>query len=398
MKKIIQVFVSYYFMALFLIPFREMSVHYFRQITWFVFLYACLVMIVLRFAHVISWKFVKKNTLIIGTGPVAQQVYYVCRGNRFSLMDIKGFISCDDDYFHGNYEEDTADLEKPFFSIRNLESVIERYHINTVLIALPQMGHHDLVKLNNRLIHQVETIKYLPFTDSLVTFDSTIDDFDGLLMISTSKARGTLPSKILKRLMDIGIGSIGCLMLIPLTLYVRHINHKNGDYGPLFFSQKRIGLDGKEFTILKFRTMVEGADQILEDLMASDPQIRAEYQINKKLVNDPRITPAGEFLRRTSLDEFPQFLQVLSGKMSVIGPRPYLPREKRDMKEYYYDIIQVKPGVSGMWQTHGRSNTTFEERLELDAYYYRNWNLWLDMVLLVKTIKPIIAGKENGAR
>jgi undecaprenyl-phosphate galactose phosphotransferase len=388
-------------MVLFLIPFREMTMSYFWRITLFVLFYGCIVIVILRLAHVICWKFVKKNTLIIGTGPVAQQVYYVCRGNRYSLMDVKGFVRCDDDYFHGNYEEDVEDIkeiEEKVFSIRNIEKVIDRYHIDTVLIALPQMGHHDLVKLNNRLIHQVETIKFLPYTDALVTFDSTVDDFDGLLMISTSKARGTLPSKILKRLMDIGIGTIGCLMLIPLTLYVRHINHKNGDYGPLFFSQKRIGLDGKEFTILKFRTMVEGADQILEDLMASDPQIREEYQINKKLVNDPRITPAGEFLRRTSLDEFPQFLQVLSGKMSVIGPRPYLPREKKDMKEYYYDIIQVKPGVSGMWQTHGRSNTTFEERLELDAYYYRNWNLWLDIVLLVKTIKPIIAGKENGAR
>ncbi len=110
--------------------------------------------------------------------------------------------------------------------------------------------------------------------------------------------------------------------------------------------------------------MVTGADKILEDMMARDGKIREEYEKNKKLKNDPRITKIGEFLRRTSLDEFPQFINVFKGEMSFVGPRPYLPREKKDMGKYYEKIVKSKPGITGMWQTHGRSDTDFEERLE----------------------------------
>ncbi len=161
----------------------------------------------------------------------------------------------------------------------------------------------------------------------------------------------------------------------------------------LFFTQDRIGKDGKSIKIYKYRSMVTGADKILEEMMAKDEKIREEYEKNKKLKDDPRITKVGEFLRRTSLDEFPQFINVLKGEMSFVGPRPYLPREKKDMGEYYGKIIKSKPGITGMWQTHGRSETDFEERLELDEYYYRNWSLWLDIVIIIKTIKNVIGGK-----
>lgn len=142
--------------------------------------------------------------------------------------------------------------------------------------------------------------------------------------------------------------------------------------------------------------MIENADQKLKQLMEEDESIRKEYQTQKKLSNDPRITKAGHFLRETSLDEFPQFINVFKGEMSLIGPRPYLPREKEDMGEYYKEIIQSKPGLTGMWQTHGRSSVSFEKRLELDEYYAYNQSVWLDIILLARTFKNVLA--RRGAK
>ena len=199
--------------------------------------------------------------------------------------------------------------------------------------------------------------------------------------------------QIFKRFIDILFGIAGCLLLIPLTIYVKVVNVKNGDKGPIFFTQDRIGKDGKLFKIYKYRTMVLGADKILEKLMAEDPAIREEYTINKKLENDPRITKAGKFLREKSLDEFPQFINVIKGEMSVVGPRPYLPREKKDMGENYKYIVAMKPGLSGMWQTHGRSDVNFEERTILDNYYSHNWNVWLDLTIIYRTISIVLHGR-----
>ena len=137
--------------------------------------------------------------------------------------------------------------------------------------------------------------------------------------------------------------------------------------------------------------MVENAEELLFKMMEEDPKIKEEYLTNKKLKNDPRITKVGKFLRKTSLDEFPQFINVLKGEMSIVGPRPYLHREIPDMKESYNSIIKVKPGITGMWQVSGRSDTEFEERLKLDEYYVRNWSLWLDIVIILKTIKAVFA-------
>lgn len=138
--------------------------------------------------------------------------------------------------------------------------------------------------------------------------------------------------------------------------------------------------------------MIPNAEKVLEELMAKDPAIREEYEKNKKLQHDPRITKAGKFLREKSLDEFPQFINVLKGDMSLIGPRPYLPREVKDMGDYYDAIVSSAPGITGMWQTHGRSAVSFEQRLQLDEFYFRNWSLWLDLTLLVKTIQNMFYG------
>ena len=353
-------------------------------------------LLIARYTHVVFWDKLKKNVLIIGAGTTASQLYGTCRTNRYSLLNVKGFINCNDDPFFHHVDQTIVEQEKPIYPLKDLEKVIAEQDIETVLIAIPEMSCKDQRKLVERLINQVETIKYLPRMEGLVTFNTKIDDFDGQLMISTAEGTITNTEKIFKRGMDILAGLAGLCVLAPLTLYVRHLNHKQGDYDPIFFKQVRIGENGREFTIYKYRTMVPNAEKILDELMEKDEAIRKEYQENKKLRDDPRITKAGSFLRKTSLDEFPQFINVLKGEMSLIGPRPYLPREKVDMGPYYQDVVSSKPGITGMWQTHGRSEVNFEQRLELDEYYYRNWSLWLDITLLIRTVKQVL-GDDEGA-
>ena len=179
--------------------------------------------------------------------------------------------------------------------------------------------------------------------------------------------------KILKRFVDILGGICGLILLIPLTIGIYIANLIAGDKGPIFYTQERYGKNGKIFKMYKFRSMVVGADEKLKKLLEEDEEARKEYAEFKKLKNDPRITKVGEFIRKTSLDEFPQFINVLKGEMSLVGPRPYLPREKEDINGYFNYIMSVKPGITGFWQTNGRSNTTFVDRLDMDMkYYYRH--------------------------
>ena len=197
----------------------------------------------------------------------------------------------------------------------------------------------------------------------------------------------------IKRLFDIILSLIGCLFLLPIALIVKISYILNKDYASIFFTQDRIGKNGKTFKFYKFRSMVVDADEILKELIKNDKEAREEYKLNKKFKNDPRITKMGKILRKTSLDELPQLINVLKGDMSLIGNRPYLPREKEDMGNYFDEIVKTKPGITGYWQVNGRSNTTFEERLKLEEYYSSHANICLDIKILFKTVYVVLFHK-----
>ncbi|MCI8393703.1 MAG: sugar transferase [Clostridia bacterium] len=201
--------------------------------------------------------------------------------------------------------------------------------------------------------------------------------------------------KVCKRAMDIVIGMTGVIVLCPIIAVVFIANKIEGDKGPIFFMQKRIGENGKLFRLYKFRTMVVDADKILMKKLKSDVNFREKYLNYRKIENDERITKIGNFLRKTSIDEFPQFINVLKGDMSFVGPRPYLNREKKDMGEYYNYIIKCKPGITGLWQVSGRSQNTFKERLKLDLEYYNNKGIWYDIKIILKTVLSVF--KKEGA-
>ena len=199
----------------------------------------------------------------------------------------------------------------------------------------------------------------------------------------------------IKRLFDVVISTTGIIFMIFLIPIVKIMNIINKDDGKIFFTQDRIGKNGKIFKIYKFRSMVDNTDEKLEKILEMDKQTKEEYMVNKKLRNDPRVTKTGEFLRKTSLDELPQFINILKNEMSLIGNRPYLLIEKEDMMDFYNDIVKTKPGLTGYWQVNGRNNTTFKERLELESFYSNNYSLKMDTKIFFKTFGVILLKKDQ---
>jgi len=198
-----------------------------------------------------------------------------------------------------------------------------------------------------------------------------------------------------KRTFDVLVSIFGMLWLLPLALIIKVMYVCTGDFASIFYKQERIGLRGKIFMLYKFRTMKPNADAILASLLESDEALRLEYEENKKMKNDPRITKAGKIVRKFSLDEFPQFINIFKGDMSLVGNRPYLPREKEDMGSYYHFIIRTKPGLTGYWQVNGRSNTTFLNRLRMEKKYSNIQSFGLDMKIIFKTLVQLF--KRDGA-
>ena len=211
-----------------------------------------------------------------------------------------------------------------------------------------------------------------------------------------NKKIGIYIEKCIKRLFDIFVGLIGTLLLIPITIGI-YIAKKilKEDNGPIFYDQLRIGKNGKYFKLYKYRSMIVGADEILKEYLENNEEARSEFEENQKLKDDPRITKLGNFLRKTSLDEFPQFINILKGDMSLVGPRPIVDREVKLFGNKMKTVHSVRPGLTGYWAANGRSDTTYEQRVEMEAYYAENFSVLLDIKIILKTIKSEL--KKEGA-
>ncbi len=199
-----------------------------------------------------------------------------------------------------------------------------------------------------------------------------------------------------KRIIDIIGAIIGILILIPTTLII-YLARKvlKEDKGPLFYEQLRYGKNGKVFRLYKFRSMCIGADKKLKEYLENNDEAREEFEKTHKLQNDPRITKIGNFLRKSSLDELPQMINILKGDMSFVGPRPVVEKEVEEYGANKDKFLSVRPGLTGYWQVNGRSNTTYEERMEMELYYVENCSLWLDIKIFFKTFITVF--KKEGA-
>jgi len=203
-------------------------------------------------------------------------------------------------------------------------------------------------------------------------------------------------TRVVKRTGDIvfslSVLTLGAPVFLALALLV-----KASSKGPIFYTQKRVGRDYKSFGCIKFRTMRKDSDKILHSLLENSPELKKEFAKDFKLKNDPRITPIGKFLRRSSLDELPQFINVLRGEMSVVGPRPIVREELRRYGYHMNEVLAVRPGMTGLWQVSGRNNLSYRQRVRLDLRYSRSRCSWMDLKIVLQTIMVVLNPRDRGA-
>ncbi|WP_194847454.1 sugar transferase [Candidatus Neptunochlamydia vexilliferae] len=200
-----------------------------------------------------------------------------------------------------------------------------------------------------------------------------------------------------KRLFDLAFSTTFITIFSPVYLALALLI-KLGSKGPIFYIGKRLGKGGKHVTIYKFRTMYLDAEERLEEMLKNNPKMREEWEVYQKLQDDPRCTPIGKFLRKTSLDEFPQFLNVIKGDLSVVGPRPHYIEElegerNSPLKKYAQFVLSVKPGITGLWQISGRNHLSYEDRVELDSLYYKKQSFFYDLMVVLKTIPLVLISR-----
>jgi Undecaprenyl-phosphate galactose phosphotransferase WbaP len=270
--------------------------------------------------------------------------------------------------------------------------IVNRYNIKMAIVAMPEIEEHELKKLLNYSVSAFRYNVLIPSFFSVTNIWMAIRDFDGILGFVTSHKLKMFWNLGIKRFMDLAIVIIGGVIMLPLLLFIALLI-KLSSPGPVLYGHKRLGMNGRHFTAYKFRSMVSDSAERLKELLDSDPEIRKEWEANHKLKNDPRITGIGKILRRTSFDEFPQLINILKGEMSLVGPRPIVDEEVEKYGEDFQRIFSVKPGLTGLWQVSGRSDTDYNERVSFDTYYLQSWSVWLDLWVLLRTFDVVLRGR-----
>ena len=281
--------------------------------------------------------------------------------------------------------------------ISDAEAIVHAKGVDDLFITDSGLSSSELVELTNRLQPLVNSIILVPdlFGVSLSGIEAAYFFEEQAVLLQIKNRLRSVVNRTIKRAFDLIVGALINLLSLPLVLAISLVT-KLDSRGPVFYVSERIGREGEPFSCYKFRTMYENSNDILQQFLAENDQACYEWHHFRKLITeDPRLTRVGKFLRRFSLDELPQLLNVLRGEMSLVGPRPYLPEERKEMGIYSFDILAGKPGLTGLWQVSGRNKLSFESRLKLDSWYMRNWSLWLDLVLLLKTVRVVL--KRDGA-
>jgi len=356
--KIIKVVIIAYLIVLAILTLTKTNVHYSRL---FINIYFLLLILLFppfkrveKFLVFKKLKMFKEKVLVVGNNEQKKKLIKEIQDNWYLGMDSS------------NYVYDYVFIATKNLSVEKVSKLIEQYsHDNKRLYLIPYVtsinfAHSDILEYTNLRLNSIVVENKL--LNKLNVFIKDLFDY------------------------------LVALLILPVFLLVHLIVSiliKLDSPGSVFFKQKRVGKNGKIFYVYKYRTMYENSQSLLEEYLKQHPEEIEYYEKYHKYKNDPRITKLGKILRSTSLDELPQIINVLRGEMSLIGPRPYMLSELEKLGNYKYIILKVKPGLTGLWQVSGRNNLTFKERNELETWYIKNWSLWLDLVILIKTIKVV---------
>ncbi len=362
----------------------------FRQVSRMLILYA----FALVFVSLIGWRVIIRvlfrlwarrhlrvnGVLIAGAGTVGQRVAAMIREYRWMGLELVGFL--DDD--PTKQTEDAPILG----TLDDVEHVVTEYQIRDVVLALPQRAHERINMVVARLHELPVNVRIIPDYFSLALYQAKVSDFGGIPMISLRDPALNDYQRLIKRIFDLIFGSLLTLITSPLMAVIA-LAIKLDSPGPILFRQKRVGENGRLFDMFKFRSMVENAEELQDQVLQKDE----EGHVIHKVKDDPRVTRVGKFIRRWSLDELPQFFNVLRGDISLVGPRPELPWLVDEYELWQRKRFAVPQGITGWWQVNGRSDKMMHLHTDEDLYYIQNYSLWLDIYIILKTPWVVLKGK-----
>ncbi|MEX2093804.1 MAG: undecaprenyl-phosphate galactose phosphotransferase WbaP [Pirellulales bacterium] len=336
----------------------------------------------------LRWVLVKRScwgfpTLVCGNNETVVKVYdWLANNRRLGLRPV-GVIA------------DRADLaiegDEPWYAGTWSETreIAEAKGVYWAVVLPPEGGPAALATL---IAEHLTTLPHIHILSDLTDVSNgwaRHQQFEGLAGVQIQQNLMLPFPRLTKRCMDLIASLVGGILLLPLFFYIA-VAVKMSSRGPILYAHDRIGKDGRHFKAWKFRSMFENSNDVLEYHLEQHPELREEWEKDQKLRYDPRVTRIGRFIRKTSIDELPQVWNVIRGEMSLVGPRPIVTAEIVKYGPYYGLYTMVTPGITGLWQVSGRNNTTYDERVQLDAYYVRNWSPWLDMYLLIRTIRIVL--------
>ncbi len=329
-----------------------------------------------------------ERVIVIGAGLTGERLVKFWREDLGYRYDIAGFI--DDDPI-------SEELPKKFPILGRFDEtkkLVRRLKIRTAIIAAPGIDKKKLQQLIYDMSPRVKNISFIPdlIGTPMSSANVSILFSEKILMLNVKNNLAQRSNRIFKRVFDLFCTIFGGILISPILLLIT-LAVAIDSRGRIIFSHRRVGMHGKKFPCYKFQTMIPDAENFLKDYLEKNPAAKKEWEETFKLTHDPRVTKLGNFLRRTSLDELPQLINVLKGEMSLVGPRPIVEKEISRYGENIREYYMVPPGITGMWQVSGRSDTSYPERVAMDTWYVRNWSVWIDMMYLFKTVKAVVVGK-----
>lgn len=333
-------------------------------------------------------KICRLPVIFIGAGTTTEKIIKFFNDNSCFGINVIAIV---DDNIRSEY------LKKNFqilIGLNKAKEYIQNNNIKTVIISSPKMDKYKLIDVISDVQLVVRNILFVPNLNGTPVANLDIKRLytSNIMLLDVKNNLSKRRNKILKYIFDMTLTIVGTICISPILLIIALWIYIDSP-GPVIFKHMRVGKDGKEFPCYKFRSMCVDAKAKLEELLKNDPVARAEWEKDFKLKHDPRITKSGAFLRKTSLDELPQIFNVLKGEMSLVGPRPIIQEEMKRYKNHINDYLMVKPGIAGMWQCSGRSDIEYDERVNMDSWYVRNWSIWLDIMILWKTLQAVFAKK-----
>lgn len=319
-------------------------------------------------------------TVLLGSGKAAQRVARSLQNKRWGISICGVLTDTENDW--------PADLPPLLGPLELAQRLVASRFSEYAIVAMPNESSKHFRRISHHYCCGFRKVIFVPDFDGMLSLGIVARQLGSEMGFEVPQCLFQVWPAFSKRLLDIALSSLGILALLPvfvvLALCVRFSSP-----GTIFYGQERYGRNGSIFKALKFRTMVPNADRVLARYLETHPELLFEWQRDHKLRRDPRITTAGRWLRRLSLDELPQLFNVLLGQMSLVGPRPIVEAEIAKYGECYSLYTRVRPGITGLWQVSGRNNTTYDERVSFDEFYVNNWSIWLDAYILFRTFRTL---------